>query len=312
MFKSRARILLVTLLCTAYSRPSYAKGVNVAHPPKPPVKATYWEEETVLTGLYGFKQIVFYTKPVGPVVIGLLKNNRFHLIGFKTSANGIRWEFLKPGLMGPSYPDIIKRVKFLAKKVAPDAVERMANWPIGTPGFFQAPIKQTAPPRYYAGKTVHSITDLRLLRVSTFHGHKCEVLGTKLISLGSQGTDQQLVYWDKQTGFIWRMDDIRIPPAGGVDPPSRTMAYVAFKRRITRIPTKYLRFPPGTRYILPSCLGSISLPGGGTRVALSPDTAFLGYSLQEQLINRSSPPLPPNKSTNRRLRTEIPGKQKPR
>ncbi len=302
MLKPQLGLLVTFTLATLPS--GRCSGImKVIHPAKRPVVATYWEEETVTTGAYGFKQIVYYTKPSGPVVIGSLKNNRFHMIGFKTSANGVRWEYLKPGVMGPSYPDILKRLQLLVKMLGLKAVERMADWPVGRPGFFLPRTNKIAPPRYFAGQTLRATSGLKLEKIVNFRGHRCEVLAAKPISLGSNGTDQHFFYWDPRTGFMWRADDVRIPPAGGVDPPTRTSGYIAFKRRVIRIPPEYLRFPRGIRYILPTCMGPISPPQGGTEEKLPAAAAFLGFSLNLRIINRATLRISPNKSASRNVPT---------
>ncbi len=267
-----------------------AAGPNAAHTSKPKIVATSWEEEAVTSGVHNSKQITFFTKPNGPIALGFVVSDKFHLFGFRPSNEGVHWVYIEPGVVAPSYPDIKKRVRYLVKKYGLRTVERKAHWPVGTPGFVAADGKQDLPPRYYAGKTVHSISGLKLLAKTTFRGHKCEVYGARPVSRGVQGTTQQIFYWDPNSGFIWRAVYLRIPTPGGIVPPSKTSVNIEFIKQIHRIPRQCLRFPPGTKYILPTCMGHITPPPGAARLNLPKYSAFLGYSVEARTKSTETAP----------------------
>ncbi len=260
-----------------------AAGLKVTHTSKPKVVTTYWEEAIVVPGALNLDIVTYYTKPGGLETTGGIVRGKFRLLDYRAATESPLWSFAQPGVprgtLTIDWSNIYRATQQLVRKIGLAAVERKAGWPVGRPGFVEARTRPQPPQINGVGEYMRSMKGLTAKKDVFFHGHKCEVL----MSSHAAHLDRHrktIYYVDTKTHFIWREDDLYSPPPGTIQPPSRSTAYVAFNRQVTRIPAKFLRFPPGTKYILPTCMGHIATPPGAVRLILPKDSAFFGYSIK--------------------------------
>ncbi len=276
-----------SLLVTAALGTGSAANLNVAHPPKPPVKTTYWEEAIVVPGDLNPDIVTYYTKPGGLEITGGIVRGKFRLLNYRAATGSPLWSFAQPdvprGTLTIGWSDIDRGTQRLVRKIGLAAVERKAGWPVGRPGFVEARTRPQPPQINDVGEYLRSMKGLTATKSVFFHGHKCEVLSSKKTADLERRYQKTIYYVDTKTHFIWREDLLYIPPPGTIQPPSRSIAYVAFNRQVSRIPAKFLRFPPGTKYILPTCMGHIATPPGAVRLNLPKYSAFFGYSIKARV-----------------------------
>ena len=216
------------------------------------------------------------------VSVGIL-HGKFQLLNFRAATGDPIWTFGRPHVLSIGWNAIFRRTQYLVKKFGLAGVEKDAGWPVGTPGFVEAFIPTQPRDVGLPGRFLQSTKGLTETKTVEFRGHPCEVMSSTPTKFGKMGNQKSIVYIDTHTHFIWREDKILIPRPGSIYAPQRSTTYVVFNRQVSHIPARCLKFPPGTRYILPTCMGHITTPPGAVRVNQPPDSAFFGYSFAWRL-----------------------------
>ncbi len=274
-------VFIATIAMIPYH--ALARGLPVHDRGKPPVKTTYWEENIQTLGATQSSGVTFYTRPGGLMVsVGIL-HGKFQLLNFRAATGDPIWTFGRPHVLSIGWNAIFRRTQYLVKKFGLAGVEKDAGWPVGTPGFVEAFIPTQPRDVGLPGRFLQSTKGLTETKTVEFRGHPCEVMSSTPTKFGKMGNQKSIVYIDTHTHFIWREDKILIPRPGSIYAPQRSTTYVVFNRQVSHIPARCLKFPPGTRYILPTCMGHITTPPGAVRVNQPPDSAFFGYSFAWRL-----------------------------
>ncbi len=242
--------------------------------------AVCWERKTTADGLSPYTTLDFYTSnPLGPHVQIYIQHGKAavqYLV-----ENGIKWVIISH-TASVSLPDLVARLQYLIKTIGKKRVEQLSFWPVNQHGypynrgtFFQHNIS--------AGMFIAHPDHLKQISRTTYLGHPCELLESHKTPAENHGSMLSRYWWDLHTHMIWRRDYINLPSSHSAAPPTRQSERVLWLKRIPRIPPHLLAFPPGTRVIVPMCMGSIHVPPGAFRVPLPPDAAYLGFSLKRTL-----------------------------
>ena len=229
---------------------------------------------------------------------------KFQLFNFRASTSSPIWGFGRPGVLTIGWNDILRRTQYLVKKYGLAAVEKEADWPVGRSGFVEAFIQPQPLDAWFPGGFLQSTEGLTKTKTIVYRGHSCEVMSSRPTKYEKMGYQKSIVTVDTRTHFIWREDIILIPRPDTIYAPQRSSTYVVYNRQVTHIPARFLKFPQSTRFILPTCMGTIVTPPGAVKMNLPPVSAFFGYSLASrirsamQTATTTKPTAPTTRPTN--------------
>ncbi len=240
---------------------------------------TYWETKTEFNGPSQYSSLDYFSSnPLGPHVQIYILNGK-STVQF-IQENGIKWVIISH-IAKIDMPDLVARIKVLIKRLGKKRVKQLSYWPVEEHDY---PFNKHTyfQPYISTGMYLKNANDLKPARHANYLGHPCVVLKSPG-DPGDNGTDHFEYWMDLHTHMIWRVDYIFVPARGNAAPPSRQTSRILWMKGISRIPAQLLRFPSGTRVIVPACMGNIKVPTGGTRMHLPPDAAYLGFSLKPVL-----------------------------
>ncbi len=244
-------------------------------------KVTYWESKTHFNGPSQYSYLDYFSSnPLGPhvqIYIHDGKSTVFYLL-----QNGIKWVIIGHTAK-IDMPELVARIKVLIKRLGKKRVKQLSYWPVNEHDypfsrrtFFQ--------PTITTGMYIKDTSNLNPVRRASYLGHACLVLRSRP-GPGDNGNNY-FDYWvDMRSHMVWRVDYIFLPAPGNAAPPSRQTSRILWLKQIDHIPARLLRFPSGTRVIVPTCMGNIEVPMGGTHMQLPADAAFLGFSLKPVLAS---------------------------
>ena len=216
-----------------------------------------------------------------------LLNGKFKLFSISNYKNShITWIIIPAFKKKKGYAQIIGQDLFdcvhkRIKQFGLAYVEKKCFWPVGHHGFPYGLKNGMAPyPKLRAAKTARSLKGLKLLRAEAFEGHTCTIYQSLPVNEGNAGSSATNYWIDTRTHYIWRTDELQLPPADSPQPPSKFITRIGWIRKVHINPSDYVQFPEGVEVIVPECFGPIAVPPGGIRKTLSPQAAYLGHSIQ--------------------------------
>ncbi len=274
------------LLTACFATLKAAKAAAPQH------KVTYWKKLIVSHRMDGITivTLTYYSSmPNGPVMSESLLNGKFsqYLLA-PHGMGGLFWTEAgnKAAL---NIFSLVKLVKLRSSQIGYNRVKQLSGWPSDIHPFTLNPnFKPAPPPPFYASKTTASIGSLKKTGAAVFEGHKCLILQQHSQNLGNAGKQIDRFWWDVQTHYIWKEEDIIYPPANSPTPPTRRVTYVKWVRPMKRTPAEVFRFPAATKVLVPGILGSLAVPPGGIKVKPPASRSYLGCDLSPEIRSLES------------------------